>query len=655
MNSDIYIALKNEKSSIKDVAATLDIKEDDLETYGKYKAKLSFNLLKKLKNKKKGKLILVTATNPTPLGEGKTTVSIGLSDALCKMGKKSVLALREPSLGPCFGIKGGAAGGDVAATLDIKEDDLETYGKYKAKLSFNLLKKLKNKKKGKLILVTATNPTPLGEGKTTVSIGLSDALCKMGKKSVLALREPSLGPCFGIKGGAAGGGYSQVVPMDELNLHFTGDMHAITAANNLLSALIDNHIKQGNEKNLDLKNILWKRCMDMNDRVLRNIIVGLGKSSDGNVREDHFTITAASEIMAILCLSNNIDDLKNRIGNILIAYDMNKNPIFAKDIKAVGSVASLLKDAIKPNLIQTLEHNPAIIHGGPFANIAHGCNSLIGTKAALSLGDFCVTEAGFGADLGAEKFIDIKCKYLGSFPDVCVIVSTVRSLKYNGGKSENNIIEEDVNAVQAGLCNLKKHIENMKQFNIPIVVTLNKFSTDTENEIAIVKKACEEENVAFSLCEVWEKGSKGGIELAKEVLSAIDKENKEKNFSKSKFLYEDSISIKEKIEKIAKYIYGAKSVSYSNDAINSIKKLEKYGLDKKPVCIAKTQYSLSDDAKKLGRPKDFILNVRDIYVNNGAGFIVVLTGNVMTMPGLPKNPAAYQIDIDNDGNITGLF
>lgn len=544
---------------------------------------------------------------------------------------------------------------DVAATLDIKEDDLETYGKYKAKLSFNLLKKLKNKKKGKLILVTATNPTPLGEGKTTVSIGLSDALCKMGKKSVLALREPSLGPCFGIKGGAAGGGYSQVVPMDELNLHFTGDMHAITAANNLLSALIDNHIKQGNEKNLDLKNILWKRCMDMNDRVLRNIIVGLGKSSDGNVREDHFIITAASEIMAILCLSNNIDDLKNRIGNILIAYDMNKNPIFAKDIKAVGAVASLLKDAIKPNLIQTLEHNPAIIHGGPFANIAHGCNSLIGTKAALSLGDFCVTEAGFGADLGAEKFIDIKCKYLGSFPDVCVIVSTVRSLKYNGGKSENNIREEDVNAVQAGLCNLKKHIENMKQFNIPIVVTLNKFSTDTENEIAIVKKACEEENVAFSLCEVWEKGSKGGIELAKEVLSAIDKENKEKNFSKSKFLYEDSISIKEKIEKIAKYIYGAKGVSYSNDAINSIKKLEKYGLDKKPVCIAKTQYSLSDDAKKLGRPKDFILNVRDIYVNNGAGFIVVLTGNVMTMPGLPKNPAAYQIDIDNDGNITGLF
>lgn len=544
---------------------------------------------------------------------------------------------------------------DVAATLDIKEDDLETYGKYKAKLSFNLLKKLKNKKKGKLILVTAINPTPLGEGKTTVSIGLSDALCKMGKKSVLALREPSLGPCFGIKGGAAGGGYSQVVPMDELNLHFTGDMHAITAANNLLSALIDNHIKQGNEKNLDLKNILWKRCMDMNDRVLRNIIVGLGKSSDGNVREDHFTITAASEIMAILCLSNNIDDLKNRIGNILIAYDMNKNPIFAKDIKAVGAVASLLKDAIKPNLIQTLEHNPAIIHGGPFANIAHGCNSLIGTKAALSLGDFCVTEAGFGADLGAEKFIDIKCKYLGSFPDVCVIVSTVRSLKYNGGKSENNIREEDVNAVQAGLCNLKKHIENMKQFNIPIVVTLNKFSTDTENEIAIVKKACEEENVAFSLCEVWEKGSKGGIELAKEVLSAIDKENKEKNFSKSKFLYEDSISIKEKIEKIAKYIYGAKSVSYSNDAINSIKKLEKYGLDRKPVCIAKTQYSLSDDAKKLGRPKDFILNIRDIYVNNGAGFIVVLTGNVMTMPGLPKNPAAYQIDIDNDGNITGLF
>jgi formate--tetrahydrofolate ligase len=534
--------------------------------------------------------------------------------------------------------------------LGIGLDSLEAYGKYKAKLSEEYLKTLKSKKRGRLVLVTAVNPTPAGEGKTTTSIGLSDALCKIGKKSVLALREPSLGPCFGIKGGAAGGGYAQVVPMDELNLHFTGDFHAITSANNLLAALLDNHIQQGNELGIDPRRVVWKRCEDMNDRALRNIVIGLGAKADGMVREDHFIITVASEIMAILCLAEDLSDLKNRLSKIIVAYDFNGDPVTAKDLNAVGSMAVLLKDAIKPNVIQTLEHNPAIVHGGPFANIAHGCNSVRATKAALSLGDICVTEAGFGADLGAEKFLDIKCRMAGLVPDAAVLVATVRSLKYNGGIAKDELTKHNTDALKKGIVNLEKHIENLQSYNIPIVVTLNRFISDTDEEINLVREFCENRGCRFAMSEVWEKGSEGGIELAEEVLKAIDS-----NTNQFAPIYPLDIPIKDKIETIAKKIYGAGEVSYSASALKEITHLTEMGLDNTPVCIAKTQYSLSDDPKKLGRPEGFTLNVRDVYASSGAGFIVVLTGNVMTMPGLPKKPAAYNIDITDDGKIIGLF
>ena len=534
--------------------------------------------------------------------------------------------------------------------LGIGLDSLEAYGKYKAKLSEEYLKTLKSKKRGRLVLVTAVNPTPAGEGKTTTSIGLSDALCKIGKKSVLALREPSLGPCFGIKGGAAGGGYAQVVPMDELNLHFTGDFHAITSANNLLAALLDNHIQQGNELGIDPRRVVWKRCEDMNDRALRNIVIGLGAKADGMVREDHFIITVASEIMAILCLAEDLSDLKNRLSKIIVAYDFNGDPVTAKDLNAVGSMAVLLKDAIKPNVIQTLEHNPAIVHGGPYANIAHGCNSVRATKAALSLGDICVTEAGFGADLGAEKFLDIKCRMAGLVPDAAVLVATVRSLKYNGGIAKDELTKPNTDALKKGIVNLEKHIENLQSYNIPIVVTLNRFISDTDEEINLVREFCENRGCRFAMSEVWEKGSEGGIELAEEVLKAIDS-----NTNQFAPIYPLDIPIKDKIETIAKKIYGAGEVSYSASALKEITHLTEMGLDNTPVCIAKTQYSLSDDPKKLGRPEGFTLNVRDVYASSGAGFIVVLTGNVMTMPGLPKKPAAYNIDITDDGKIIGLF
>lgn len=534
--------------------------------------------------------------------------------------------------------------------LGISVDDIEAYGKYKAKLTEDYLKTLKSKKTGKLVLVTAVNPTPAGEGKTTTSIGLSDALCKLGKKSVLALREPSLGPCFGIKGGAAGGGYAQVVPMDELNLHFTGDFHAITSANNLLAALLDNHIQQGNELGIDPRRVVWKRCEDMNDRALRNIVIGLGAKADGMVREDHFIITVASEIMAILCLAEDLSDLKKRLSKIIVAYNFNGDPVTAKDLNAVGSMAVLLKDAIKPNVIQTLEHNPAIVHGGPFANIAHGCNSVRATKAALALGEICVTEAGFGADLGAEKFLDIKCRMSGLKPDSAVLVATVRSLKYNGGIPKDELTTPNLEALKKGIVNLEKHIENLQSFNIPIVVTLNRFISDTTEEIDYVKDFCEKKGCKFAISEVWEKGSEGGIELAKEVLKAIDSDS-----SQFAPIYPLDIPIKDKILAIATKIYGAKDVSYTSAALKEISHLTEMGLDNTPVCIAKTQYSLSDDPKKLGRPEDFTLNVRDVYASSGAGFIVVITGNVMTMPGLPKKPAAYNIDITDDGKITGLF
>ncbi len=539
---------------------------------------------------------------------------------------------------------------DVAAKLDIKDSDLEVYGRYKAKFSEKFLSSLKNKEKGKLVLVTAVNPTPAGEGKTTTSIGLSDALCKLGKKSVLALREPSLGPCFGMKGGAAGGGYAQAVPMDELNLHFTGDFHAITSANNLLAALLDNHIQQGNELGIDPRRVVWKRCEDMNDRVLRNIVVGLGAKADGMVREDHFIITVASEIMAILCLAEDINDLKDKLSKIIVAYDFTGKPVTAKDVNAVGAMAALLKDAIKPNLIQTLEHNPAIFHGGPFANIAHGCNSVRATKAALALGDYCVTEAGFGADLGAEKFLDIKCRKAELKPDAVVLVATVRSFKYNGGVKKEDLNVENLEALKKGIVNLEKHIENLQKYGVPVVVTLNKFSCDTEAEIKFVEDFCRERNCDFALSEVWEKGGEGGIELAKAVINTI--ENKPSNY---KPLYTIDLSIKEKIETIAKEIYGASDVTYAPAAAREIANLTELGFSELPICVAKTQYSLSDDPKKLGRPTDFTLSIRDVYVSAGAGFIVVLTGNIMTMPGLPKKPAAFDIDVDNDGNIIGLF
>ena len=538
----------------------------------------------------------------------------------------------------------------VAGRLGMNEDDLELYGKYKAKISDEYMEKIKDNPDGKLILVTAINPTPAGEGKTTVSIGLGQALCKKGRNALLALREPSLGPCFGIKGGAAGGGYSQVVPMEDLNLHFTGDFHAITSADNLLAAILDNHIQQGNELGIDARQIVWKRCMDMNDRVLRNIVVGLGNKTDGTVREEHFVITAASEIMAILCLASDIKDLKRRLGKIIVAYNYAGEPVTAADLHAVGAMAALLKDAIKPNLIQTLENTPAIIHGGPFANIAHGCNSVIATKTALKMADYVVTEAGFGADLGAEKFFDIKCRIAGLKPDAVVLVATVRALKYNGGVDKSELSAENMEALEKGIVYLEKHIENIQKYGVPIVVTLNSFVTDTDKEIAFVKRFCEERGCDFALANVWEHGGEGGLELADKVLHTL--ENKTSDF---KEIYDSSLPLKDKIKTVAKEIYGAKNVLYTSEASAQIRKLEELGFGDMPVCIAKTQYSLSDDPKLLGRPEGFDITAREVYVSGGAGFVVVLTGNLMTMPGLPKKPAAYGIDLTDDGVITGLF
>lgn len=539
---------------------------------------------------------------------------------------------------------------EVAKSLNIHEDDLELYGKYKAKFSEELFDKVKDNEDGKLILVTAINPTPAGEGKTTTSVGLGQALGQLGKNAVLALREPSLGPCFGVKGGAAGGGYAQVVPMDELNLHFTGDFHAITSANNLLAALLDNHIQQGNELGIDSNQIVWKRCLDMNDRVLRNTVIGLGGKGDGVVREDHFTITVASEIMAILCLAEDMEDLKKRLSTIIVAYNYQGEPVTAEDLKGVGAMAALLKDAIKPNLIQTLENTPAIIHGGPFANIAHGCNSVRGTKIALKLADYVVTEAGFGADLGAEKFFDIKCRKAGLTPDVVVLVATIRALKYNGGVLKTELAEENLDALSQGIVNLDGHIENLKKYGVPIVVTLNKFSTDTEKELEFVQKFCEDRNCEFALSTVWEDGGLGGKSLAEAVLKTI--ENKKSEFH---VLYEDNLSIKDKVKSIATEIYGAKEVVFEASASRAIRKIEKLGLKHLPVCIAKTQYSFSDNPSLLGRPMGFDLHVREVYVSAGAGFVVAITGAIMTMPGLPKKPSAENIDVDENGNIIGLF
>lgn len=540
---------------------------------------------------------------------------------------------------------------DVAAKVGLSADDIEMYGKYKAKISDDVFKRLESKEDGKLILVTAINPTPAGEGKTTISIGLTESLCKMGKKAVVALREPSLGPCFGIKGGAAGGGYAQAVPMEDLNLHFTGDFHAITSANNLLAAMLDNHIMQGNALRIDTKRVVWKRCLDMNDRALRNIVIGMGNKTDGVVREDHFIITVASEIMAILCLANDMADLKERLGKIIVAYNYDGDPVTAADIKAVGAMAALLKDAIHPNMIQTLENTPVLVHGGPFANIAHGCNSVRATKLAMKLGDYAITEAGFGADLGAEKFMDITCRLGGMKPDAVVIVATVRALKYNGGVPKDQLKEENIEAVKKGIVNLDKHIENMKQFGVPVVVTLNAFITDTEAEYNFIKEHCESLGCEFALANVWEKGGEGGQELAQKVLDTL--ENKKSEY---KPLYDNELSLTDKIETIAKKIYGAGSVSYSDAAKKELKHIEEMGFGNMPVCMAKTQYSLSDNPALLGRPEGFDVNVREVYVNAGAGFVVVLTGKVLTMPGLPKSPAAERIDFDeNAGVITGLF
>ncbi len=539
---------------------------------------------------------------------------------------------------------------EVALRLGITPDELELYGKYKAKISDEYMEKIKDNPDGKLILVTAINPTPAGEGKTTTSVGLGQAFGKLGKKAVIALREPSLGPCFGIKGGAAGGGYAQVVPMEDLNLHFTGDFHAITSANNLLAALLDNHIQQGNELQIDTRQIVWKRCMDMNDRVLRNIVVGLGNKLDGVVREDHFVITVASEIMAILCLADDMKDLKDRLSRIVVAYNYAGEPVTAGDLKAVGAMAALLKDALKPNLIQTLEHTPALVHGGPFANIAHGCNSVRATKTALKMADYCITEAGFGADLGAEKFYDIKCRMAGLKPAATVLVATIRALKYNGGIPKTELSTPNMDALKKGIVNLEKHIENLQKYGVPVVVTLNSFVTDSEEEVAFVRQFCEDRNCEFALSEVWAKGGEGGIELAKKVLETIEK--KESNFH---VLYENELGIKDKIIKVAKEIYGADSVNFAPAALKQIAQIEKLGFGSFPVCMAKTQYSLSDDPALLGRPEGFELNVREVYVSAGAGFVVVLTGAVMTMPGLSKQPAAYGIDVDDNGKIVGLF
>ena len=539
---------------------------------------------------------------------------------------------------------------EVAKTYGIEEDDLELYGKYKAKLTDDLWEKIKDRPDGKLVLVTAINPTPAGEGKTTTSVGLGEAFAKVGKKAIIALREPSLGPCFGIKGGAAGGGYAQVVPMEDLNLHFTGDFHAITSANNLLAALLDNHIQQGNALGIDPRQILWKRCLDMNDRVLRNVVVGLGAKADGMVREDHFVITVASEIMAILCLANDMKDLKERLGKIVVAYTFSGEPVTAAQLQAVGAMAALLKDALKPNLIQTLEHTGAIVHGGPFANIAHGCNSVRATKTALKLADIVVTEAGFGADLGAEKFFDIKCRKAGLKPDAVVLVATIRALKYNGGVPKSELGKEDLAALSRGIVNLEKHIENLQKYGVPVIVTLNSFLTDTEAEYQYVKKFCQERDCEFALSEVWVKGGEGGIALAEKVLHTL--ERKESQF---KVLYPDDMSLKDKIYTVASEIYGADGVTYAPAAERALKQITEMGFGNLPVCMAKTQYSLSDDQTKLGRPTGFTLNVRDAYVSAGAGFVVVLTGAIMTMPGLPKTPAANGIDVDDEGKITGLF
>ena len=538
---------------------------------------------------------------------------------------------------------------EVAEKLGIAEDELELYGKYKAKLSDELIERVKDEPDGKLILVTAINPTPAGEGKTTISVGLGEAFGQLGKKAVIALREPSLGPCFGIKGGAAGGGYAQVVPMEDLNLHFTGDFHAITSANNLLAALLDNHIQQGNELGIDPRQVVWKRCLDMNDRVLRNIVVGLGRKMDGMVREDHFVITVASEIMAVLCLADDMHDLKRRLGKIIVAYTYDGKPVTADDIKATGAMAALLKDALKPNLIQTLEHTPAIVHGGPFANIAHGCNSVRATKTALKLADYVITEAGFGADLGAEKFFDIKSRMAGLHPDAVVLVATVRALKYNGGVAKADLGEENLEALKKGIVNLEKHIENLQKYGVPVVVTLNSFVTDTKAETDYIEQFCRERDCEFALAKVWENGGKGGVELAEKVLKTL--ETKESHF---KPLYADDLSLEEKIETIAKEIYGADGVTYASAAAKELKRIADMGMDF-PVCMAKTQYSLSDDQTKLGRPSGFTINVREVYVSAGAGFVVAITGAIMTMPGLPKNPAAYGIDVDDNGVITGLF
>ncbi len=539
---------------------------------------------------------------------------------------------------------------EVAAAYGIGRDELELYGKYKAKLSDSLEERLKDRPDGKLVLVTAINPTPAGEGKTTITVGLGEAFGAMGKNAIIALREPSLGPCFGIKGGAAGGGYAQVVPMEDLNLHFTGDFHAITSANNLLAALLDNHIQQGNALGIDPRQILWKRCVDMNDRVLRNVVVGLGAKADGMVREDHFVITVASEIMAILCLASDMKDLKERLGRIIVAYNFAGEPVTAADLKAVGAMAALLKDALKPNLIQTLEHTGVLVHGGPFANIAHGCNSVRATRTALKLADIVVTEAGFGADLGAEKFMDIKCRKAGLKPDAVVLVATVRALKYNGGVPKDQLSEENLDALKRGIVNLEKHIENIQKFGVPVVVTLNSFITDTEEEYLYIKQFCERMGCQFALARVWAEGGKGGLDLAQKVLEALEKEE-----SAFRPIYPDSMSLEEKIETVAREIYGADGVTYSAGAKKALKRIAEMGFGDLPVCMAKTQYSLSDDPAKLGRPSGFSINVRDAYVCAGAGFVVALTGSIMTMPGLPKKPAAEGIDVDADGRITGLF
>ena len=539
---------------------------------------------------------------------------------------------------------------EVAAQLDLTEDDLELYGKYKAKLSDDCLRRFSDQPDGKLILVTAINPTPAGEGKTTTSVGLGEAFGKLGKKAVLALREPSLGPCFGIKGGAAGGGYAQVVPMEDLNLHFTGDFHAITSANNLLAALLDNHIQQGNVLGIDPRQVVWKRCMDMNDRVLRHIVVGLGAKADGMVREDHFVITVASEIMAILCLADDMTDLKRRLGKIIVAYTFDGKPVTADDLQATGAMAALLKDAMKPNLIQTLEHTPALVHGGPFANIAHGCNSVRATKAALKMADYVITEAGFGADLGAEKFFDIKCRKAGLHPDAVVLVATVRALKYNGGVAKADLAQENLEALKRGIVNLEKHIENLQKYGVPVVVTLNSFVTDTEAETSYVEEFCRERGCDFALSEVWEKGGEGGVALAQKILDTLEK--KESHF---KPLYDDEMSLEDKINTIAREIYGADGVDFAPAAKRELDRITSMGMGDFHVCMAKTQYSLSDDAKKLGRPEHFRINVREVYVSAGAEFVVAVTGNIMTMPGLPKVPAANGIDVTDDGVITGLF